>query len=763
MNIPKACGVEATNIRRVAVIGAGSMGGGIAAQIANSGIPVDLLDIAGDAGPARNAPAQAGIERQLKTRGFMIPDAAALVQPGNVEDNLDRLAQADWIIEVIIENVEAKRELYRKIDAVRKPGAFVSSNTSTILRSALTEGMSEGLRKDFLITHFFNPPRVMQLVEIIAGPENPLARVEALKEACVALLGKTPIDCKDTPGFIANRIGCYILAVAAIEAIRQNIEPEEADAVMTVLGTPRTGVFGLLDLIGIDLIPYVWGSLSSALPAADAIHAHDLTAEPLVRDMIANGQFGRKSGAGFYRMTPSKTRQTLDLRTGDYRDAITFDKSALPGGGKDLAALLDDEGRLGRFAWKVFSELVSYVSGNGGDIAFSAEDIDQAMVLGYGFSHGPLALARRYGGDKLRARCAREGRPAPALLDGDLGAGAKADSGRARKELSLRRIKGESQPVLHNDSASLWDLGDGVACFEIHTKLNSFAPGVHELLEPALARIASDFRALVLGNDDPRAFSAGADLRAFLGMIKQADWQGLSGYIARGQALFLQMKYAPFPVVAAAHGLALGGGCEFMLNADAIIAHAELSAGLPEAKVGIIPGWGGGTQLLIRAAHNPSLPQGPFAELVSVFDFILKGEFTTSALDARKRGVLLASDRIVMSRNRLLSEAKALAVEMAADYRVPGRAAIKVAGQPGYDHLLERMRALKDAGAATDADMAIAEVLAGVLSGGGAKGATISEEEMMRLELEGNLALSKLEATAARMEHMLATNKPLRN
>jgi 3-hydroxyacyl-CoA dehydrogenase len=758
VGISAAAGIERIGLRRAVVIGAGSMGGGIAAQLANAGIPVDLLDVPGSGPARRNDPAQKGVERQLKVGGFMAPGAADLVRPGNIADDMGRLAEADWIVEAIVEEVGAKRALYRQIDALRKKGSLVSSNTSTILRAALLEGMPREFASDFVITHFFNPPRVMQLVEIVSGDENPAAVIGIARNYCETALGKTTVDCRDTPGFIANRIGCFALAVAAIEAVRQGVSVEEADAVMMALGAPRTGVFGVLDLIGLDLIPHVWGSLMSALPDADALQEFDLPGTKLVQDLLAAGRLGRKSGEGFYRLTPQKTRQALDLATREYRDARPFDLGQLPGGGKDLAGLLESDDRLGRYAWTVFANLVGYVDRIADDISLDRDDIDRAMILGYGWSRGPVALARRYDGARLASRFAAEGRALPSRLLA--AAPVRAGRGTIAATLSLRD-KGKA--VVENEAASLWDMGEGIACLQLHTKLNSFAPAVFSVLEASLDHVRSSFSGLVLGNDDPRAFSAGADLRAFLGMIERKDWVALDAYIKEGQDLFLRMKYAPFPVVAAAHGLALGGGCEFMLHCDAIVAHAELNAGLPETKVGIIPGWGGGTQLLRRAALNPSVPRGPAANAAAVFDVIWRAAVSTSALDARGLGMLVPADRIVMNRAQLLGAARSFAMELTQNYVVPERASIAVAGRSGYLSLINAVRASRNLGQISDADVAIAEALAGALTGCGTAATHLDETQIMTLEREACVGLAKLPATAARIEHMLKTGKPLRN
>ena len=520
IKLPLAEGAERTGVRRAAVIGAGSMGSGIAAQFANAGIAVDLLDIAGGGPSSRHAPARAGIDRQLKAGGFMHDEAASLVRPGNIEDDLGRLAEADWIVEAIVERLDAKRDLYRAIDSVRRPGSIVSSNTSTIPRAALVAGMGETFGRDFLITHFFNPPRSMQLVEIVSTPGNNPAVVTKAKAGCEALLGKTVVECRDTPGFIANRIGCHWLAVAAIEAVRSGLTVEEADAVMASFGVPRTGVFGLLDLIGIDLVPQVWGSLMATLPANDDIHAADLPGQQMVRNLVTAGRLGRKAKAGFYRLGSDRSRQALDLVTGEYRAERPLKPADLPGGGRDLAALLASTDRLGRYAWAVLSRVIAYAAEHASSIASDIGAVDTAMMLGYAWRHGPFRLADTVGIGTIESRLTREGRTVPTLLSAAARIGGFYDasgtplasdgSGRvaeaAAAASALTAAKQTGQQLFGNEAASLWDLGGGVACLELHTKMNSFAPAVLDMIEHALVRGGSAFDALVVGNDDARGF-----------------------------------------------------------------------------------------------------------------------------------------------------------------------------------------------------------------------------------------------------------------
>lgn len=776
-SFPSVIGAQESGIRRAAVIGAGSMGSGIAAQFANAGIPVDLLDVKGK-GEAPNGPADAGIERQLKSNGFMHPAAAQLVRPGNIDDDLQRLSEADWIVEAVIERLDVKRDLYRKIDGVRKKGSIVSSNTSTIPRADLISEQSQAFAADFLITHFFNPPRVMRLVEIVSAAENPPELVARATAASRFILGKTAVDCHDTPGFIANRIGCYWLAVAALEAKRLGLTVEEADTVMAAFGTPRTGAFGLLDLIGIDLIPHVWGSLMSALPSSDDIHAYDLPSDSTVQAMIAAGQLGRKAKAGFYRINLDKTREALDLTTGHYRPEAPLDAAALPGKGRDLSALLQSDDRLGRYAWQVLSRLVAYSAEVGPEIAKDVAAIDTAMELGYAWREGPFKLAERCGLKTVADRMRDDGREIPALLAsalaggfyaGDTGLplgtnGVRSQALASGDVLTLPAIKARHPKILGTEGASLWDAGSGVVCFEIHTKMNSLTPAVFEALDQSLEKVRSEFRALVVGNDNPRTFSAGADLSYFVDLVRKEDWTALSAFLSRGQDLFLKVKYAPFPVVAAAAGLALGGGCELMLHCDAVVAHAELAAGLPETKVGIVPGWGGCTQLLLRTQERAGTDGNPLSVAKAAFETIFAGNPSSSALDASGKGLLRSSDSIVMNRDDLLSSAVRRAATMAdAGYRAPGRAAIQLSGLAEKNALMEHIEKQRDTLRLTGTDIAVAEALSSVLTGAGSSDGSAYEEDVLAQERETVLALAKMPTTQERIVHMLATGKPLRN
>lgn len=770
------------SLRKAAVIGAGAMGSGIAAQFANGGVPVVLLDMAPTGATDRRAFARSGIERQLKSGGFMHPDAARLVTPGNSDNELALAADADIIVEAIIEDLDAKRALFARLERVRKAGSIVASNTSTLARAAICEGLPESFRRDFIVTHFFNPVRHMRLLEVVSGADNApgvAARATLIGEAA---LGKTVIACRDTPGFIANRLGCYWMAMAASEAIGQGLTVEEADAVAGApFGVPRTGVFGLFDLVGIDLVPLVWASLLRTLPAGDGIQAYDLPGNAVFAAMIAAGRFGRKTKAGFFRPSAAdrKLREVVDLADlARYRPEQPAPE--LAGGGRDLKALCAADDKLGRYAWTVLKRVVVYASSVAPEIADDVAAIDAALELGYAWSQGPFALADRVGPAWIVERLQAEGEAVPLLLAKAAEAGgfhaeggrvlSRTDGSRVARQravgvLSLADLKDRHHPLLDNASAALWDLGEGIACLELKTKMNIFDEKVFEAISQTLDRLPQDFRGLVIGNEHPRAFSAGASLEVLLARIGRGEFEAVRDFVRQGQIAFRGLRYAPFPVVGAAFGLALGGGCEALLHCDSIVAHAELTAGLPEVDVGLIPAWGGCTRLLERIGQADGA-RGPVGVAGRVFEAIGSASVSDSAALARDVGVLRAGDPIVMSRQRLLGEARDEAVRLAqAGYRPPEPALLTLAGPSGHLSLMNAARGEAAAGRIGVTDLAIREVLATVLTGGAKADllVPVPEEDVYALELEGLIELARTETTKARIEHLLATGKPQRN
>lgn len=774
-------------IQQAAVIGAGVMGAGIAAHLANAGVPVLLLDIVPQGAEDRSALARGAIAKMLKAdpAPFMWKRAADLVTPGNLEDDFDKLAGCDWIIEAVVEDLEVKRDLYRRLEKVRKDGSIVSSNTSTLPLKLLTEGLPARFAEAFLITHFFNPPRYMALLELVAGEKT---RPEAVAEIAAfgdRVLGKGIVHCHDTPGFVANRIGTYWLQCAVVETLDRGLTVEEADAVMgRPLGIPKTGVFALLDLVGLDLMPKVDASLARTLPPDDAYHALRRPF-PLLEKLIAEGYTGRKGKGGFYRLNKAngaRVKEAIDLKSGDYAPAeeptLASIAAARRGGAKALVAHGD---RGGQFAWAVMSQTLAYAASLVPEIADDIPSVDRAMRLGYNWKFGPFELLDQLGADTVAERLMKEGRPVPLLLqqaaeaggfyrvkDGRLQyltvAGDYADVVRAEGVLLLSDVKLKGEPVAHNGSASLWDIGDGVVCLEVHTKMNTLDPEVFKIIGKALEIVPKRFNALVVYNEGTH-FSAGANLGLAMFAANVGAWATLEDLVSEGQKAYMALKRAPFPVVAAPSGLALGGGCEILLASDAVQAHAESYIGLVEAGVGVVPAWGGCKELLARYARDPRRPKGPMPPVAAAFETIGMAKVAKSAFEAKELGFLRPTDGITFNRERLLADAKKRALELVEDYRPPEAVELFLPGPSGKASLAYALRDLYAKGQATEHDMVVASALAEVLTGGPKADHTepMSEEAVLKLERAAFMQLVKTPGTLARVEHMLETGKPLRN
>ena len=770
------------SVKKVCVIGAGTMGAGIAAQVANAGIPVLLLDIVRDPDD-RNAVAAGAVAKMLKTdpAPFMSKAAAKLVETGNIEDDLAKIADCDWIVEAIVERLDLKHGLYEKIEAHRRPDAAVSSNTSTIPLGQLIEGRSEGFRSHFLITHFFNPPRYMRLLEIVTGAESDTALVERIADFADRTLGKSVVRAKDTPGFIANRIGTFWIQAALNAAFDLGITVEQADAIAgKPMGVPKTGVFGLVDLVGIDLMPYLQKSLTSTLPADDPYQAIARPA-PLIDRMIADGYTGRKGKGGFYRLNrdAGKRKEAIDLSTGDYRPAIKAPSVSGAAGKGDLAALIALPGDAGAYAWAILGATLSYAASLVPEIADDIVGVDTAMKLGYNWKFGPFELIDKIGAAKLAERLAAEGRPVPALLtlagdrsfyrvengkrqylglDGDY-----HDVVRPEGVLLLEDIKLSSQPLIKNGSAALWDIGDGVVAFEFTGKLNALDGDVMALIGKAIPLVQEKYKALVVYNEGSN-FSAGANLGLALFALNIAAWGEIEKLVAGGQEAYKALKYAPFPVVSAPSGMALGGGCEILLNSDAVQAHAESYIGLVECGVGLIPGWGGCGEMLDRWRQNPALPKGPMPSVAKVFETVSTATVAKSAAEAKEYGFLRPSDGITMNRDRLLSDAKSKALALVEGYAPPAPPEFRLPGAGGKVALELAVEGFQARGLATSYDGVVSGALADVLSGGEKDLIDIvSEADLLALERKAFMQLVRDPRTQARVEQMLVTGKPLRN
>ncbi|OQC39174.1 MAG: putative 3-hydroxyacyl-CoA dehydrogenase [Acidobacteria bacterium ADurb.Bin051] len=773
-------------IAKVGVIGAGVMGAGIAAHFANAGLPVVLLDIVPEGATDRNVIAAGAIEKMKKTKPapFMSAARARLVTPGNLEDHLELLADCDWIVEAVVERLDVKQSVYRRLDAVRRPGTIVSSNTSTIPISHLVEGLPETFARDFLVTHFFNPPRYMRLLEIVAGKATRPEVVAAVTAFADERLGKSVVACKDTPGFIANRIGTFWLEAATKAAIEGGLTVEEADSVAgRPMGFPKTGIFGLLDLVGLDLGPHIAASLLATLPADDP-YREIYEDRPLLRRMIAEGYTGRKGKGGFYRLDregEKKTKLAIDLATGEYRPQTRPRLASVTAGAKDLRKLVEHPDKGGRFAWQLLSRTLAYAASLVPAIADDLTAVDEAMRTGYAWKWGPFELIDRLGPAWFAERLAAEGRPVPPLLaavgDGtfyrvEAGRmqyfgtdGAYHDVVRPAGVLLLSDVKLAGPPVAKNASASLWDLGDGVLCLEFTSKSNSLDEAILRQLQKAMKLIENGrFRALVVHNEGTN-FSVGANLGLALFAANIALWPAIEALIAEGQRVYKALKYAPFPVVGAPSGMALGGGCEILLHCDAIQAHAESYIGLVEVGVGVVPGWGGCKEMLARWIANPKRPGGPMPPVAKVFEMISTAQVSTSAEEAREMLILREGDGITMNRDRLLADAKAKALALLeAGYEPPAEPVFQLPGPSAKAALDLAVAGFRASGAATPHDEVVAGKLAYILSGGDTDITdTVSEDELYRFEREAFLELVRHPATLARIEHMLATGKPLRN
>lgn len=762
-----------TTIRKAAVIGAGVMGSGIAAHLANAGVAVVLLDI-------EQKFAAAGVAKQLKVGGFMDPAFAERITTGSTAEDLGLVADADWIVEAVAERLDIKQTLYRAIDGVRKPGSILSSNTSTIPLGALTEGLSDTFAQDFLITHFFNPPRRMRLLEVVQGPQTRPEAAALIRDFGDRALGKEVVQCKDTPGFIGNRVGNYWMVVAQNEAIRLGVEVEEADAVIgKPFGIPSTGVFGLLDLVGIDLMPMILRSLQDTLPKGDPIQAYEAE-PPLISQLIKANRLGRKSGAGFVRLSADrKQRDVIDLRTGEYRPLKPVQSDSLEAAKGNPKALMEHSGLGGQYASVVMEKALAYTASLVPEIADGPDAVDAAMRAGYGWKQGPFELMDALGAGWLAKRLQKRGLQVPPYLQlaADKGGFYSVVAGkrscllpngtvrpvqRPEGAFTLAELALRSSPVADYGCAALWDLDDGVGCLEFRTKMGTFSAELLKAIDLALAEAQARFQALVIGGDGP-AFSAGADLRVFLETVDNGGPEALQSFLALGHRAFQGLKYAPLPVVGAPAGAALGGGCEILLHCDAIQAHAELGMGLVETRIGLLPGWGGCKELLLRQCERAG--SSATGAAVTAFQHIASAQVSASAFEARALGYLRPTDGITMNRDRLLADAKQRALDLVEGYRPPEQPTMAVAGVEAA----EAMRAMLAEGVAggrvTTHDKLVGEKVCGVLTGDGqAQVATPETEDSVNArEQAAFVALFGAPATIERVQHMLKTGKPLRN
>lgn len=797
-----------TDIKKVAVIGSGVMGSAIAAHIANSGTPVILIDIVPEGATNRNQLAENAIKRLLETNPapFTHKSKAKLVTPANLEDHLDLLKDVDWIVEAVLEKIEIKHKVYEKIEKSRKAGSIVSSNTSTIPLHNLVEGLPDSFQKDFLITHFFNPPRYMRLLELVAGQKTRKDAVDVIRKFCDVNLGKGVVDCKDTPGFIANRIGCFWMVAGVLEAMKLGLTVEEADAVMgKPVGIPKTGVFGLLDLIGIDLMPLIAKSFKDTLPKEDAFLR--IYQEPeLIKNMIAEGYIGRKGKGGFYRLNKEggkKTKETKDLQTGEYRPEQKASLASIDAARGGLNALVNHEDKGGHYAKEVLVQVLAYAAGLIPEMADDITSVDDAMKWGYNWKYGPFELIDRLatkevtGAKWLADELVKRGQSVPPILEkagntlyqtkekGRVYLTVKGDYKAipvANDAWMLADKKIGQKPVKKNASAVLWDIGDGVLCLEYISKMNSVDPLTLEMIETAIQEVPKGFKGLVVANDADN-FCVGANLGFLLYSANMAGWKMIDGVLKQGQNAYMGLKYAPFPVVVAVSGMALGGGCEILLHADAVQAHVETYTGLVEVGVGVVPGWGGCKEMLWRQ-HDARLKEasvtaklGRMFKCINLvhaanvtpavtrsFENIALAKVSKSAEEAKDMLVFREPDRITMNRKRLLPDAKARVLELAKDYTPPKPTTIRLPGKTARTALYMGINGFVKSGKATPHDEVVSKALAEVLSGGKTDiTKEVTEQQVLDLEREVFLQLIRTKGTLDRIDFMLEKGKPLRN
>ena len=768
-------------INKAAVIGAGTMGLGIAGQLANAGVDVVLLDIPAT-GDNRNAIAERALERLLDESqpGLLHKDFIRRIRIGNIEDDMALLADADWIAEAIVERLDIKKALYKRIDAVRKPGSIVSSNTSSIPISLLVEDMPQAFRAEFAITHFFNPVRFMRLLEIVRGEATRAEVIECLEKFGDEQLGKGIVVCNDTPGFLGNRVGVFASQTALHAAFRMGLQPEEADAVFgRPMGIPKTGVFGLYDLIGIDLMSDVVKSLVATLPASDPFHA--VAGEiPLMTRMIKAGLIGNKGGkGGFYQPAdPARgiSRKTLDFATFTYRDFAVGGRHAGDSVGGHHAVGGRHAGD-DTYSWEILASTLSYAASLVPEVNESLVAIDDAMKLGYNWLQGPHEMIDAIGVDNFIARLEKDGRDVPAFIRTAAGKsfyrvhkgrlqylladGSYSDLERADGVIRFSERRRTLQAIEENDSASYFDIGDGVGLIEFHSKANALGPASIDLIAAAVAHASDNMRALVIHND-AQHFSCGADLQSILGFIVDKDLAGLDKFLAHYQQTMLAMRYAPIPVVAAPSGLSMGGGFEVLLHTDKVIYHANSVTGLVETLVGVVPGGGGVKEMLYHwSERHGDVTKGAW----SAFMNIGYGKTARSPLEAEPLAMFRSGiDNYIMNRDRLLATARREALAMAENYTVRRRGSIAMPGRDVWAEMVEWLKKAHAKGHLTPHDVTTGSQIAMIVAGGDiAAGTELTENDILALERKAFGILGATEETRARIEFMLEHGTPLRN
>jgi 3-hydroxyacyl-CoA dehydrogenase len=803
------------------------MGARIAAHLANAGVPCYLLDIppkdltadekarnlALDAPEVRNRIVRAGLEGAKKSRpaAFFVPDGARLITAGNFDDNLAWCAEADWIIEVVAENLEIKRRLLERVEQHRRPGTLVTSNTSGLPIRLIAEGRSEDFRRHWAGTHFFNPPRYMKLVELIPTPETQPDALACLGEFCDRTLGKGVVIAKDTPNFIANRIGTFSMLNALQLMQDLDMTIEEVDACTgPAVGWPKSATFRTADLVGLDVLVHVVRNIYENVPNDEMRERYRVPA--IVEEMSKRGWLGDKTGSGFYKRVrggAEKEILTLDWKTMEYRPRAKARFGSIEAGKsiedprerlRELLApaLAGREGdKAAKFLWRAISEMCLYAARRIPEIADRVVDVDRALRWGFAWEMGPFEIWDAAGVEAMARRIEEEKRPLPPLVTTLLSSGRKSfyrsEAGKthyfdlATKQdreaadpegvLILEKLRAVKGVVERNAGASLVDLGDGVVCCEFHSKMNAIGADTVQMLRAGLRRLKTDFDAMVVANQASN-FCVGANLMLLLMLAQEQEWDEVHLAVQQFQQVNLALKHAAKPVVVAPFGMALGGGCEISLHAARVQAAAETYIGLVEVGVGLIPGGGGTKEMLVRAneharAVNPAGGDGAdldlFHALKPAFENIAMAKVSTSAEEARGLGYLRPADGITMNKDRQVADAKAVALDLVrAGYRPaappPAMPSIRVLGEQFLAGAKLAVHMMLRGGYISDHDAHIARKVAHVLAGGALSAPQIvSEQYVLDIEREAFVSLCGERKTLERIQHTLKTGKPLRN
>jgi 3-hydroxyacyl-CoA dehydrogenase len=803
-------------IEKAVVLGAGTMGSRIAAHFANAGLPCILLDIvppnlAPDA-PAgvRNKIVRAGLEAAKKSKpaAFFTAALAEKIAIGNFDDDLARCGEADWIIEVVAENLEIKRKLLARVAQFRKPGAIVTTNTSGLPVHLIAEGMSEEFQQHWAGTHFFNPPRYLKLVEVIPGPKTSSEVVESLNEFCGRRLGKGLVVAKDTPNFIANRIGTFSMLNALRLMSTLGMTVEEVDACTgPAVGWPKSATFRTADIVGLDVLVHVVKNIYETAPNDESREMYKVPA--LVEEMVKRGWLGDKTGQGFYKKVKGEGEKeilTLDVNSMEYRPRQKARFGSLEMGKaiedtrERLRALLEPvlEGQKGdkaqQFLWGALSEMCLYAARRVPEISDNVLDVDRALRWGFAWELGPFEIIDAIGVKAFAGQVQKEGRTLPPVIQKvltsgrngfyksekgittifDIGSGASKSVEEPKGVMILKSLKDAGREVERNSGASLIDLGDGVVCCEFHAKMNAIGADLIAMLHKGLKRLETDFDAMVIANQAVN-FSVGANLMLVLVGAQEQEWDELHMAVKQFQNINLAIKYAPKPVVAAPQGMALGGGCEVTLHAAKIQAAAEAYIGLVETGVGLIPGGGGTKEMLIRANEHAAGGEDLdlFHALKPVFETIAIAKVGTSAEECRDLGYLRREDGVSMDRDRLVADAKEAALSLVRSGYKPLAATwqegaqttqVKVLGEQFLAGAKLAIHMMLRGGYASEYDAHVGRKLANILAGGALTSPQlVSEQYVLDLEREAFVSLCGEKKTQERIAHTLKTGKPLRN